>query len=299
MELRQVEYFLAIIDHHSLKKAAAALGVAQPTVSQGLRTLERELEVQLFHRIGRGMVLTAAGRSLIGPCRQLLRDAATAEHLFSASTDVVTGRLDIFTWPGLAGGPIVDLLVRYRRRYPRVTVRYSSFRQEDQAAVLIRDGHCEFVVAHLRLPTGKDLETIELGEQEYWLAYPTGTDLPSGPISLAQMPDVPMVFAPVGAAMVAAMVDAVETALRQAGARPTPSVLVDQREVRLPMVAAGLGGTFVDSTHIDPDDDSIVARPCRPRLALPYGLIFDPEVLTPVGQAFIELVKSSHIPSER
>ena len=50
------------------------------------------------------------------------------------------------------------------------------------AASLIRDGHCEFVVSHLPIEGGYGLEVIELGEQEYWLAYPPGTDLPDGPV---------------------------------------------------------------------------------------------------------------------
>ena len=68
-----MEYFLAVVENKGINGAAAALGVAQPTVSQALRGLERELGVRLFHRIGRGMVLSAAGRSLVGPSRQVLR----------------------------------------------------------------------------------------------------------------------------------------------------------------------------------------------------------------------------------
>ncbi|RIJ99169.1 MAG: LysR family transcriptional regulator, partial [Acidobacteria bacterium] len=54
MDFRQVEYFLAVVENNGINGAAAALGVAQPTVSQALRSLERELGVELFHRIGRG-----------------------------------------------------------------------------------------------------------------------------------------------------------------------------------------------------------------------------------------------------
>ncbi|NGP04344.1 LysR family transcriptional regulator [Rhodococcus sp. 14C212] len=287
MDFRQVEYFLAVVENNGINGAAAALGVAQPTVSQALRSLERELGVELFHRIGRGMVLTAAGRSLIGPSRQILRDVTAVEELLTTSDGAVAGRLDIMAFPALSVGPLVELIARFRREYPKVAVRFSALRDEELVASLIRDGHCEFVVAHLPLEGGDGLEVIELGEQEWWLAYPPGSELPEGPIHLSELPDIPMVFAPTGASMV----DAVESALRAAGARPEISVLVGQREVRLPMVAAGLGGSIVDRVPAEAAEDRLVVRACEPRLAGTYGLAFDPATLSAVGQAFVDLVR--------
>lgn len=290
MELRQVEYFLAIVDNSGISGAATAIGVAQPTVSQALRSLERSLGLQLFHRIGRGMVLTAAGRSFIGPSRQILRDVSAVEGLFaSSSEDVVVGRLDISAWSGLANRHLTDLVARYRREHPGASVRLSLLKSEDQAATFVREGHCEFAVVHLPVSDGEGLETIELGEQEYWLAYPPGTDLPDGPISLSKIPDIPMVFAPTGAVMV----DEVETTLRAAGIRPELSVLVAQRDVRLPMVEVGLGGTFVTRVQAAEAGDSAEFRACEPRLSRPYGLVFDPATLSAAGQAFVDLVNRS------
>ena len=174
MEFRQIEYFLAVVEHDGINGAAAALGVAQPTVSQALRSLERELGVQLFQRIGRGMVLSAAGRSLVGPSRQILRDVAAVEELLAASDEEVVGRLDIMAFPALAMGPVVDLVAEFHRRYPKVAIRFSDLRDEEDSGTVIRDGHCEFVVAHLPLEGGDGLDVIELGEQEYWLVYPPG-----------------------------------------------------------------------------------------------------------------------------
>jgi hypothetical protein len=74
MDARQLEYFLAIVDHDGFGRAAQHLHIAQPSLSQVIAGLERELGVPLFHRIGRGVVLSPAGRELIGPARQVLRD---------------------------------------------------------------------------------------------------------------------------------------------------------------------------------------------------------------------------------
>ncbi|GAA3722804.1 LysR family transcriptional regulator [Gordonia hankookensis] len=288
MELRQVEYFLAVVEHEGIGGAAGALGVAQPTVSQALRALERELGVQLFHRIGRGMVLSAAGRTMVGPARQIVRDVGAVEDLLSASADELTGRLDILAAPAMASGPIVELIARFRREYPRVGVRFGELRDETQAASVIEDGHCEFVVAHLPI-AGDDLEVIVLGEQEYLLVYPPGSQVPDGPIPLAELPTIPMVFVPRGHSVA----DEIEEAIRVAGVRPPLAVLSEHREERLPMVLAGIGGTLLEKTMAEAAADRVVVRTVEPRFVRPFAITYDPAGLSPVGHAFVDLIRES------
>jgi len=64
MERRQLEYFVAIVEHGGFSAAARALHVAQPSLSRSIGKLEHELEVTLFHRVGRTAVLSAAGEAL-------------------------------------------------------------------------------------------------------------------------------------------------------------------------------------------------------------------------------------------
>ena len=287
MELRQVEYFLAVVEHEGINGAAASLGVAQPTISQALRGLERELGVQLFHRIGRGMVLSAAGRSLVGPSRQILRDVTAVEDLLATSDGALAGRLDVMAFPALAIGPLVDLVTEFRRTHPNVLVRLGELKDEAQAGSLIEDGHCEFVVAHLPLDDAR-LDVLELGEQEYWLVYPPGTDLPEGPVPLADLPDVPMVFVPRGHSVA----DEIEESIRHAGARPHLAALSDHREARLPLVLAGIGGTLLERSIAEAAQDRAVVRRAEPTFARTFGIAFDPDMLSPVGHAFVELVRA-------
>ncbi|MFC9838549.1 LysR family transcriptional regulator [Rhodococcus sp. NPDC127530] len=294
MELRQVEYFLAVVEHEGINGAAASLGVAQPTISQALRGLERELGVQLFHRIGRGMVLSAAGRSMVGPSRQILRDVTAVEDLLATSDGALAGRLDIMAFPALAIGPLVDLVTEFRRAHPNVMVRLSELKDEAQAGSLIEDGHCEFVVAHLPLDDAH-LDVVELGEQEYWLVYPPGTDLPEGPVPLADLPDIPMVFVPRGHSVA----NEIEESIRHAGARPTIAALSDHREARLPLVLAGIGGTLLERSIAEAAQDRAVVRRAEPTIARTFGIAFDPDMLSPVGHAFVELVRAEGYSASR
>ena len=74
MELRQVEYVVGVAEHGGFTRAATALHVTQPALSEGVARLEAELGVELFHRVGRRVVLSAAGEAFLDPARRLLRD---------------------------------------------------------------------------------------------------------------------------------------------------------------------------------------------------------------------------------
>ena len=83
MELQKVRYVVAVVDHGTFTAAAAACFVAQPSLSHAVRALERELGVDLFHRIGRHVRVTAAGEAFIPAARATLSalDALRAGQL--------------------------------------------------------------------------------------------------------------------------------------------------------------------------------------------------------------------------
>ena len=89
MDLRRLRLFLAVVDHGGFTAAAAAIHVAQPALSLGVRELERELGATLLVRSRKGVVLTPAGEALVEPARQALRDVDIAV----AAVEAVTGML--------------------------------------------------------------------------------------------------------------------------------------------------------------------------------------------------------------
>src|ERR1700737_2135719 len=123
MELRQVEYAVGVVDWGSFTRAATALHVSQPSLSQGVSNLERELGLPLFHRLGRRVLLTDAGRAFIDPARRLLRDADVIRTTVAAIKGLGAGQLDLVALPTLAVDPLAHLVGQFRRRYPGVNVR--------------------------------------------------------------------------------------------------------------------------------------------------------------------------------
>src|SRR5213076_1112332 len=156
MDLRQLEYVVAVFDHGTFTRAAAAVHVTQPSLSQGIRALEAELGVDLFHRVGRRAVLSSAGEAFAEPARQALRDARTAREAAVAVKGLDAGRLEIATLPTLAVDPLAGWVGAFRRAHPGIDV--VMLEPEDAPSIyrLVRDGSCEVGLAELPAPSDLD-----------------------------------------------------------------------------------------------------------------------------------------------
>lgn len=94
MNLRRLQFFLAVVDHGTVTGAAEKLHIAQPALSRQIKTLERELKLELFEPQGSRLTLTAAGRALVPSARRLVVEATDFE---SAATLLRTGRVERLT----------------------------------------------------------------------------------------------------------------------------------------------------------------------------------------------------------
>src|SRR3954470_19972801 len=143
MDLRQLEYVVAVVDHEGFTRAADALSVAQPSLSQGVRTLEKELGVELFHRLGRHVALTAAGEALLVPARRMLRDAEVARAAVAEVRGLVAGQLDLAALPTLAADPLAPLVGAFRSAHPGITVFVTEPEEGSAVSDLVRSGRVE------------------------------------------------------------------------------------------------------------------------------------------------------------
>lgn len=298
MDLQRLQYFLAVLEHTSINAAASSLGVAQPTISQAIRAMERDLGVPLFHRIGRGMVATSAAHALVGPARQILRDISAAESSVRDGEGQVRGTLEIAAIPSLAGGVLTQCIADFRRLYPKVSITLGFLQEEAAAAATLREGHSEIVVTHFPLDTGPEqrprdepLSLLGLGSQEYWIALPPqyADQVPKrDPMAWTDMPEIPLVTVPEGSGHAAE----IRAALARAGRLQPPSAVVEHREARLAFVLAGVGGTFLErSTAEAARKRGAVIRAFDPPLSRPFGLVYSPQSISTLGRAFLEVAQ--------
>jgi DNA-binding transcriptional LysR family regulator len=137
MELRQLEYFVAVAEEGSFTRAAVREHVAQPGISAQIKQLEREFGEPLFERIRTGARLTEAGRAALGPARSALAAVATARANVDELAGLTRGRVAIGTIAAGGAMDLPELLASYHRRYPEVEITLV----EDTSDVLVDRVH--------------------------------------------------------------------------------------------------------------------------------------------------------------
>jgi DNA-binding transcriptional LysR family regulator len=166
MDIRQLKFFLAVVDHNGISRAAADLRVAQPSLSQAIATFERELGMPLFHRIGRGLVLSEAGKVLVGPARRVLRDLDEAQATMRELKGLRGGRIDLVTMPSPGMEPLTTILTTFSRAHPDVTVNAEAAFTPEEVLTLVRTGSAEIGVLGSAEPTvAADLDVVLLERQ--------------------------------------------------------------------------------------------------------------------------------------
>ena len=170
MEIHQLRYFVAVAEEGSFSHAAEREHVSQPSLSQQIQKLEAELDQQLFDRLPRAVVLTEAGRSLLGYARQILTNIADARRSVAALEHEVAGRLSVGAVPSIALYVLPRLIRQFQQRYPKVT--FELFEDTtDKLARRLEDGMLDVVLAS----SGDEAPTLErysLGEEPLLLLVP-------------------------------------------------------------------------------------------------------------------------------
>lgn len=289
MNQRHLEYFLAVAARGSFTSAAHALSVAQPSLSHAIGVLERELGVQLFHRLGRGVTLTPAGQALVVPAQQVLRSFEGARARVQEVGGLAAGRLDIVTLTTLAVNPLAMLTATFRRLHPGIDLAIVD--PDNAAAVgdMVRRGQSELGITDAPLVATSGLEVLELPAQDVLAVLPPGTALPpSGYLTMAEIARLDLISTPQGT-MTRTLVDAAMSLAR----RPSRvAIETTHRAVIVPLVIEGAGSTLLPRPLAeDAARLGAVVVPLDPPVSREGMLVWRSGFLSPAGKAFVDLAK--------
>jgi len=284
MDLRQLRYALAVVDEGTFTAAAAACHVAQPSLSQAVAALERELGVALFERLGRRVELTAAGAAFVPAAREALRAVANIVADVGAVIGLVAGHLDLVALPTLAVDPVTPLVGAFRREHPGVVVRLAHPDDTGELLDRVRSGASELGITELPLRAAR-IVSRDLLRQELVAVLPPGSPAPAH-LRAAELAVRPMVMMPVGTSTR----DALDAALGRSGRRLATAVETDQREAIGPLVLAGAGAAVLPR----PMADVVAAHggvvvPLEPPLWRRIGIVHRDAPLSPAARAFLAL----------
>lgn len=160
MLARHIQYFLAVAHHEGFTKAAAALHVSQPALSQQVRQLEESLGAQLFDRSGRKTRLTDAGEVYLRYAQRAAQELQEGKRAIHDVGDLSRGTLRIAVTPTFTTYLVGPLVEAFHGRYPNITLTVRELAQEHMEQQLLADAldvGIAFDQAH-----GQDIDALPL-----------------------------------------------------------------------------------------------------------------------------------------
>ena len=161
MDIPNLTAFIAVADTGSFSEASELLFLTQPAISKRVFSLETELDVQLFDRIGRKVSLTEAGLSLLARARNILQQVEDSKRAIQNLSGHIAGKLSIGTSHHIGLHRLPPVLRAFTHAYPEVELDL-HFMDSEEACNAIEHGDLEMGIVTLPLEPAKVLQTYEV-----------------------------------------------------------------------------------------------------------------------------------------
>lgn len=296
MELRHLRYFIAVAEEAHISRAAERLGMQQPPLSQQIKAMERELDVQLFRRKPRGVELTDAGRALFEETKAMLAHLDRAMETTRRTARGEQGRLCVGIAPTAPFHPLVPRSIRaFREAFPLVSLTLEEGLSNEMVERFAKD---QMDVAFVRTSTvhAETLMVTPLLEEPMVVALPSLHLMALGDrdaaLALERLAGDPFIlYGPPGTGLY----DETVAACRAAGFSPRIGQQAPRITSTLGLVAAGLGIALVPESLQRMTMDGVVYRRLegahQPKAVL--GLVSRRGDPSAVVRQFLSLVKKA------
>ena len=242
MELRHLRYFVAVAEELHFGRAAMRLNLAQPPLSQQIRSLETELGVTLLRRTSRRVELTEEGRFFLDHARSTLRQAERAIEVVRAVGKGKLGRITVAFITSSLYGAVPAILREFHLRHPGIEMDCREMNPSEQVEAL-RSGEIDLGFLRTPLPD-TDIETIPIASNRLILAVQDNHRLAGRKkVDLAEFAtesfiSFPHLFSP-------AYYDGIWNTCRAAGFSPRITQEAKECPTLLALVGAGLGVALI------------------------------------------------------
>ncbi|MBA3945750.1 MAG: LysR family transcriptional regulator [Herpetosiphonaceae bacterium] len=290
LDLAKLRVFVAVARAGSFTRAAEVLDLRQPTVSQQVGVLERELRVQLFERLGRGVVLTAAGATLLPYAEQMLSLAAEAEVATREAGGVAARTLRLGVGNTLATYVLPDLLARLRWERPEALVQITVGNTE-QLLAAAGDGRVELVLVGSPAHDPRLVMVPFLRDEVVAIVPPDDPLAHYATITLAELSDHTLLVREAGSAQQSTL----SALLRDRHIQPQRTLTLGNIEAIKRSVEAGLGAAVVPEITVRREVQagtlvSLHIADVREERSFNYAFRHD-RALSSTAQAFIAILE--------
>jgi LysR family transcriptional regulator, nitrogen assimilation regulatory protein len=240
MELRQLRYFVAVVECGSLSRAASLVHIVQPALSQQMVQLEQELGAQLLQRSVRGVTPTPAGQAFYQHARQLLKLAGETRDVVHNASGEVGGHVKLGLPSSLALVLVGPLIAVLEERFPRIVLEVYESPSSYLAAHLINQQvDLSVLVDDITLP-GIHAEPL-MDERLYFVQPRRNPVLAGDAVDLQQLAGIPLMLT----TQATTLRHLVDRAFAQAGVVASIKAQASSIQTLLVMVAQGGAGTIV------------------------------------------------------
>jgi LysR family nitrogen assimilation transcriptional regulator len=238
MDLKQLRYFARIADVGNMTRAAEALHVAQPALTQQVANLEAELGVRVFDRGRHGVRLTSAGEVLYGYAISLLKQVEDAREAVRDETQHPSGRV-VVGIPGSTGKLVAVPLLRRLASYDRIRLEIVE-RPSAELLALVAGGRVDLAIV-VDAAAGRGTTITPLLLEELYVVLARGAAGKKTSLTLRDVAAQPLVL-PSAPSTIRQRID---TSLMEAGLAHRVVAEVSATDLLVRVVAAGLGWTIL------------------------------------------------------
>jgi DNA-binding transcriptional LysR family regulator len=262
MTLRQMEYFLAVVEEGSFTRAAERLFVSQPALSHQIKALETSVGGQLLERLPGAVHLTPMGRAFLPHANASVRAAEDARNEARAVGEFEAGHLKIATLNSIALGVIPAAIRAWRLEHPQVHFELFEYLHSEQLAEQMKIGIADVAVGPP--PRGWDGPMRTLGYEELVVVVAVDDELLEDDnrttVRLDELADRPWtLYSPDNG-----LSPVVSEACSRAGFIPRPAVRTHHAATAVQLAAAGLGPALVPENVVEPGFTGAILRPEDP-----------------------------------
>jgi DNA-binding transcriptional LysR family regulator len=241
MELRALEYFVAVAEERHFTRAAARVHVSQSGLSAAIKSLEAELHAALFERTTRRVQLTAAGTALLPEARRALAATRAGAQAVSAVQGLQSGTVSVGVMQQMGLVELPRILVRYHKRYPGIHLRLRQAAAADLQRLLL-DGELDLAIASPPEPADERLVAVHLLHSPLVLACRADDPFASRKtVGLADLAGRNLIGFPRGW-VIRTLADRM---MDQSGVRLDVNLEINDTSTLLDLVEAGLGVALI------------------------------------------------------
>jgi DNA-binding transcriptional LysR family regulator len=289
MDTARLRAFVAVADHGGFSAAAGHLFKTQPAVSQAVAALEAELGVRLFHRLGRQVVLTEAGRILLAHAREAFGVLAQAQARIEGLGELRTGRLAIGTSDTTACYLLPPVLRDFRTRYPGVEITISN-RPSPLTVEHVLSRQVDVGIVTLPVRSSRLVVQELVSREDVLIVCPRSALAGRRRVRLRDMAGVPLLLLDHGSSTRAFIDDQ----FRAAGLEPTVVMELASIEVIKQLVRLDFGASIVPvvAARREVRQGRLRAKRIFPRTdARRLGVVYPAKgFLSPAAQEFVALL---------